>query len=323
MSSIPVNFFDAETREGFFVEEKMKRAWAAQIEVLYEIRRICKKHNIPFFADWGSLLGAVRHKGFIPWDDDLDVCMLRPDYMRFLEVAPSELSEFYEIKSLYNNPEHDNVKARIISGQYMNFDDKYLEKFHGCPYVVGIDIFPIDYITRDEAKLKSQLDTINLVLSVASSIPHTPPYNEEHLMLAGKIENMLGVKIDYNNRLDHELKKILDMLSSISSEEESDEVCSMIDLAAGWDYHIPKNAYNKSHEADFEYTTIPVPEGYETLLKTKYGEDWKTPVIGTGSHDYPFYKKQEEALKEVLEREYNKEFTDDEFQGILKASLNS
>lgn len=141
MLNIPDNYYDAEIRNGFYIESKMKRAWAAQIEVLEEIRRICQNHNIPFFADWGTLLGAVRHHGFIPWDDDLDIGMLRDDYNKFLQIAPAELSSFFELKSLYNDPEHDNVKARIITGRSMNFSKEYLDKFHNCPYVVGIDIF--------------------------------------------------------------------------------------------------------------------------------------------------------------------------------------
>ena len=65
----------------------MKRAWAAQLEVLQRIDEVCGKYNIEYFANWGTLLGAIRHKGYIPWDDDLDIGMKRMDYERFLKIA--------------------------------------------------------------------------------------------------------------------------------------------------------------------------------------------------------------------------------------------
>ena len=77
-------YFLEENRDGFLVSQDMKRAWAAQLEVLEEVKRVCAILDIKFYADWGTLLGAVRHHGFIPWDDDMDIAMLRIDYMRFL-----------------------------------------------------------------------------------------------------------------------------------------------------------------------------------------------------------------------------------------------
>ncbi len=69
------------------------------LELLKELDRVCKKHEIKYQLFCGSALGAVRHKGFIPWDDDLDVAMLRSEYQRFLEIAPSELGEQYFLQA--------------------------------------------------------------------------------------------------------------------------------------------------------------------------------------------------------------------------------
>lgn len=322
MADFTPDYFKGETRDGFFIEEKMKRAWAAQLEVLEEIRRICCKHNIQYFADWGTLLGAVRHHGFIPWDDDLDIGMLRDEYNRFLTVAPVELSHFFELKSLYNDPSHDNVKCRVISGRHMNFSKEYLERFHGCPYVVGVDIFPIDYIPRDTNKMQQQIDMINLVMTASASIPAQPPYSEDELNIIKSLENMFGITFNKENSLFHELKKLVDMLSASCSPQDSDEVCSMIDLAGGWDYHVPIEWYSSAKDVAFENTVVPVPTGYDGILKIKYGNDYMTPIHGTGSHDYPFYKQQEQGLKEVIERELQKTLTDDEFNNLLNEKLS-
>ena len=77
-----------EIRNGFLVPSQKKKLWNVQIKLINEFARICKKYNLRWFAYSGTLLGAARHKGFIPWDDDVDLIMLRPDYNKFLEVAP-------------------------------------------------------------------------------------------------------------------------------------------------------------------------------------------------------------------------------------------
>ena len=77
------SYFEDDVIEGFYVPSLIKKSWAAQIELLCDIDKVCKKHGIKYFAEWGTLLGVARHGGFIPRDDDLDICMKRADYMKF------------------------------------------------------------------------------------------------------------------------------------------------------------------------------------------------------------------------------------------------
>lgn len=315
------SYFEGELRDGFYVESKMKRAWAAQIEVLEEIKRVCKKHDIRFFADWGTLLGTVRHGGFIPWDDDLDIGMLRNDYMRFLEIAPTELGEIFRLKSVYCDSTHNNVKARIITGTSMNFEKAYLQRFHGCPYVVGVDIFPIDYIPREKGKSEMQNKMIEMAMTIIASIPETPPYSKEEMELVNKFAESVGAKIDQELPIPHELKKIVDRISAFYGPDDGDEVCSMIDLAMGWDYHAKKEWYAKSIEMPFEQTTIPVPIGYEGILQIKYSDEYMTPIQGASSHDYPFYEKQEQALADVIKSEYQITLTKGDMEKLIEEKI--
>lgn len=314
-------YFREETREGFVIAEDMKRAWAAQLEVLEEVKRVCGILGIKFFADWGTLLGAVRHHGFIPWDDDMDIAMLRKDYMRFLSEAPVLLEKYYEIKSVYNDPEDDTIKARIINGRHICFEPDFLARFHGCPYVVGIDIFPVDNITDDKRALDKQIESLRFLLRTAESVPEKGPYGAEVLELIKKIEKTFGIPINYNNRLKHELKKIYDIVCSLYHDENSAEVCSMIDFAEGWDYHAKKEWYGDICELSFENTTIPVPEGYDGLLQIKYGKDYMTPRNVGSSHDYPFYKSQIEELRLVMQKEFNTEFTTEEVIRLIRTKV--
>ena len=315
------DYFKEEVMDGFFVPSMMKRAWAAQLEVLDEIKRVCHILNIPFWADWGTMLGAVRHQGFIPWDDDMDICMMRKDYMRFLQEAPSILDKRYEIKSVYNDPTDDIIKARIINGRHMNFDPDFLEKFYGCPYVVGIDIFPLDNITEDSPKLEEQIRALQFVLKAAASVPEEAPYGDDVMELMHNIENTFGIPIDYNNRLQHELKRIYDILCSMYMEEDTEEVTSMIDLANGWDFHAKRFWFEKTLEMPFENTTIPVPAGYDGLLQIKYGADYMTPRQAV-PHEYPFYKQQMQGLKEVMEKEFGQELSDEMMEQLIAMKVS-
>ena len=316
-------YFEEENRYGFLVSQDMKRAWAAQLEVLEEVKRVCAILDIKFYADWGTMLGAVRHHGFIPWDDDMDIAMLRKDYMRFLSEAPALLGQYYEIKSVYNDPEDDTIKARIINGRHICFEPDFLARFHGCPYVVGIDIFPVDNITGNVEALDKQVDELRFLLKTVQSIPEAAPYEDEVLELMKKIEKTFGIPINYNNRLRHELKKIYDIVCARYQQENSEEVCSMIDYAEGWDYQAKRAWHEDECEMPFENTTIPVPAGYDGLLRIKYGDDYMMPRNAGSSHDYPFYKRQAEELRLVMEKELNREFTTDEIMSLIHEKVNA
>ncbi len=324
MYSFSEDYFREEVREGFMISEMMKRAWAAQLEVLSEIKRVCEILDIQYFADWGTMLGAVRHNGFIPWDDDLDIGMLRPDYMRFLDEAPKHLDKWFELKSVYNDPTDDIVKARVINERHINFNRDFLERFHNCPYVVGVDIFPVDNIPSDKKKLDETVDILKFLLKVEASVPEEGPYDDDVMDLMKQIEDGLGIEIDYNNRLRHEAKKAFDIVSARYMDEDTAEVSCMLALAIDWDYyHCDRKWYDKYIDMPFEVTTIPVPVGYDNILRFNYGDDYMTPKNVGASHDYPFYREQRDGLREVMEREFNTTLTDEQMDEFIELKVQT
>lgn len=146
----PDTYFEDEVREGFYIPSLMKRAWAAQMEVLEMVGNICKKYHIRYFAEWGTLLGAVRHKGRIPWDDDIDICMLREDYDKFCEVVEDELPDECLFWDYRKTKGYTNTVGRIINSKVHVQEYELLEKYHGFPYVAGIDIFWLDDLPGTE-----------------------------------------------------------------------------------------------------------------------------------------------------------------------------
>lgn len=108
------SYFKDEIRSGFFVPEMMKRSWAAHLKILDELKILFEKYNLTYYADFGTLLGAVRHKGIIPWDDDIDISMPRKDYMTLLNHA-HEIEYCSVRKKLYRA----RLKVRDLMIDYM------------------------------------------------------------------------------------------------------------------------------------------------------------------------------------------------------------
>lgn len=293
---VPEGFLEGEIRSSFYIEREMKKAWAAQLEVLHEVDRVCKKYNIQYFADWGTLLGAVRHKGFIPWDDDMDITMKRPDYTKFCMIAPEEMKG-YNIVNIHTEPGWDSMLTRIVNGKRIRFDKEHLEKFHGCPWVVGLDIFPLDYVAPTKEEDEYQCQLIQVVEVFGKTLAEADCNDETVKKAAGDIEKMFGVKFTEELPLSVQLLKLGERLSMMYTEEESSQLALMADHAGPRPADVyPKEYYSESIDMPFEYTTIPVPVEYDAILRQKYGQDYMLPLVGRTNHEYPFYMKQKRVL---------------------------
>ena len=298
----PENYFEGEVREGFYVEPLMKRAWAAQLEVLEHVKIVCKRHNIKFFADFGTMLGAARHKGFIPWDDDMDITMLREDLMRFIRYAKEELPESYLVINCYDYPEYFNtVIVRLVNSNAIRLDEEFLNEYHGFPFACGLDIFPLDYIPRDETERQMQKDLLSIVRGTMEAyLQGSEATDEQKEYLLSQVQELTGQTIDRSGNIVQQLSKLLDSISAMFEEKDADHVgiaYRMTYLPESMMMH-EKAIYEGTVEVPFEITTLPVPVGYETYLRQEYG-DYMTPVLFE-AHEYPFYSAQMRQLKDFL-----------------------
>lgn len=294
--NIPEGYLNGEIRDGFYVESTMKKAWAAEIEVLNEVDRICRQHDIQYFADWGTLLGTIRHKGFVPWDDDMDITMKREDYTRFCQIVRQEQGEL-EIINFHTDPEWKDMLSRVINGRSVNYTEAHLDKYHGFPYVAGLDIFPLDYVAPTEDEDEIHCSMISIVEAFSANIRNNTATPEEIEQTTKDIEQMCGVKFNNLEPLATQLLKLGERLSMMYTDEESQAVALMGDHAGPRPLDVyPKEYYSESIYMPFEYTTIPVPVGYEKILIQKYGENYMTPYLGGTNHEYPFYRKQQREV---------------------------
>lgn len=122
---------------------KLRQLQLAELEILNEFVRVCEKEGLRYYLVGGTLLGAVRHQGFIPWDDDVDVAMPREDYDRFARIAEKELAPQYFYQSPDTDPHYFLTYAKIRK----NGTEIYEERFKNARFHKGIfiDIFPLDF----------------------------------------------------------------------------------------------------------------------------------------------------------------------------------
>ena len=132
-------------------QELLRKAQLVQLEIVKEVKRVCEKNHINYFLDAGTLLGAIRHEGFIPWDDDLDIGMLRKDYEKFVKIAQKELGEEYVLQDLATEENCINPFAKVRKRNTLYVEQANLKssiKEQG----VYIDVFPYDMVPSDRGE---------------------------------------------------------------------------------------------------------------------------------------------------------------------------
>ncbi len=154
--------------------KELRQAQLIMLDMLVEFDAICKKHNLKYWLDSGTLLGAVRHQGFIPWDDDIDLSMPIEDYNKFIEIGASELSEniFFQTKETDPNFKFDYIKLRSNRASIVEFHEESREV--GYHQGVFVDIFPMLTLPNSEFHKKFYHGIFESIRSVSAISLHTP-----------------------------------------------------------------------------------------------------------------------------------------------------
>ena len=303
MKEISMDFFRDEVRNGFFIPTAVKQAWAAQLQVLDVIETICRKHDITYFADWGTILGTVRHGGYVPWDDDMDICMKREDYTRFKEAAKTELPKDFRIHDYEHQEDHWLFLSRVANSVHINFEPEHMKQFHNFPYIAGIDIFVLDYLYKDEQQEKQRCEEVKHIIAVADSIiagEIAQPVKEANLIqLEEKYHKTFNRKLD-NRHIGIELYRLAEEQMARVPKEESDRMAQIFPWGLLGNRGQDREYYEKFVRLPFENTTMPVPADYHRILSGKYHDYFKIHKVWSG-HDYPYFEGQRKNLQAVAD----------------------
>ena len=263
-------FFYDEVRDGFYIPGIVKRLWGAGLTILSEIDRICKKYNIPYYADGGTLLGAVRDGQFIPWDDDIDIIMRREDFKRFSLFAKKELPAELDLESLELNAEYSTFTAHL-GKKDTDFRPESLRKYQEYPYPETIDIFILDELARnpeDEEFREKVLKMLGGILKYDEKYGKTEQLLEE----LEEIEDVLKIRFDREKSLKEQLFRVMDRVCQEFNGTGSDMLAIVPWIAYFGIYSYPRSAFEKSDWIPFCNTEVPAPIGYDTVLRAEYGD---------------------------------------------------
>lgn len=254
------------------MNENLKKIQQIELDILIEVDRICKKYEIEYFLDFGTLLGAVRHHGFIPWDDDIDIGMTRDNYEKFLKIASSELKEDYFLQNVHTEKETPFLYSKIRKNGtlYLQNSLKKLKIHHG----IFIDIFPYDYfpeVSKNKIKFFKLMNKMHRLVSV----PERVVISDNTLkwkIISGirnklyKISNFLFSKEKLERVIDKAMKKY-------SSNNSNFVMCCLIPRPTPI---LLKNMYPFEYIA-YEGIKFPVIQNREEYLTKIYGDYMKLP----------------------------------------------
>lgn len=286
-------YFKKEIIDGFEVSSMMKRCRAAQMEVLEQFDVICRRHNIRYFLGYGTLLGAVRHGGFIPWDDDIDIWMFRGDRDRFVNETSDDLSILgLELVSPYNDPTYANLTFRLINTRNYCLREDFLKRYWMFPFMAGLDLFTLDYVPRDNHLLQ-ELCTVMISANALAQEwvkPEVPVKDKREAY--DQLTSLLGVEQVEDSMIPNQLWQLSDLLGGTYGSEDGD-------MLVEWAYYVQENHkifrkewFAKEVYLDFEGIKFPCPEYYNEVLSAEFGEDYMVPRNIPGDHEYPYYKAE-------------------------------
>lgn len=256
----------------------LERVHKANLKILLEVDRICRKHGIKYLLDSGTLIGAVRHKGFIPWDDDVDIAFMREDYDKFLEVARSELAEGIELvrpvdigggKAFF-----DFTPKLVYTKSRKHFEDAESNYYDNIPNKVCVDLFVLDKIS--ESALWRRLHIIRMYIIYGMAMGHR--YRLDYSKYKG-LQRLQVVALATLGRL-FKLKTIyrLEAKAATRYNKTNGSLCYYSNYEPGYGHVIiPAEGARQTIELEFEGHMLMAPKNFDGVLRLVYGDYMTLP----------------------------------------------
>lgn len=266
------------------------KVWACELDIAKKILTVCEKYNLKIWAEGGTMLGAVRHKGFIPWDDDMDFMMLRPDYEKLLEVAHLEFEEPYFFQTAYSEKKYFRGHAQVRNSNTAAIlpSDIWQDFNQG----VFVDIFVYDDVPvnkEDRNVLYKDLENrrSEIITNAYGSFLCRNPFKMAKNWWHFKNNSIKEAYIEMENLFS---KRTIHSNSMLNFAVFSSKLEKRFTTPIEW--------LNETIYMDFENIQIPIPKKYDNLLKTRFG-DYMEPRKESSQHGSVIFNT-EKSYKDVL-----------------------
>lgn len=284
-------FLEPETRCGFYISEEQKRLWSLELETYEKLAEVCEKHGLKFFVSCGTLLGAVRHKGFIPWDLDMDICMPREEYEKLVSIAADEFQYPFEFQTT------DTEKNFFVGfGKLRNSKGTMFFKGDAgkpCNLGIWVDIFPLDNVGDDEEKWLKQTEKVAHYHYLCHAWVYGKVFyrHYEDKVWKWNLAKCWAAFLCRTRSFAWLNRKFEDAVQACNSQET--RRTGMLCLGGAPDRKYGKNYYNVYREdyeevvyLDFEYLKVPAPKGWHRILENTYGNYMELPDISRRKAKY-------------------------------------
>ena len=286
---LPEGFLQEETRCEFTVPTSMKKVWAVELDLLNELLRVCRKYDIEVFCFGGTALGAARHKGFIPWDDDIDLVATRSNYDKLCACAAEEFQYPYFFQTDKTDPGSMRGHAQLRNSETTGILKNELALNIGINQGIFIDIFPLDEIPDALDERNKYLNCLERHRSRAFRAAVCTGYRPfpDDAGFKTKIKKaicMIGRPLDRLLHINLALSRSFSKKMTAYDGLGMKEVGLMPLVASARNLIYPRDHFEKGVTMlDFEFMKVPVSPWYEELLTSQYG-NWHKFVVGTSIH---------------------------------------
>lgn len=293
--SIPDNFYEEEIRNDYHVSNMMKKVWAVELDLIAELLRVCDKYQLPVYSCGGTTLGAVRHSGFVPWDDDVDMMMYRDDYEKLCRISKQEFTEPYFFQTEDTDPGSARGHAQLRNSSTTAILNAEKEKKVRFNQGIFIDIFPLDNLQENTEDRKRFLESEDKLLHLSHRLLKGPSCSEQSIQKKIK-------RIIYSMAQVLPIGKWIYRSFEKQAQQYNGEETEYVGIVAlGSEKFVwPRKDIMNPVQMRFEMIDIPVPADYDRVLEKTYG-DWRTPVRGGALHGGIFFDP-EESYKKYIEQ---------------------